>query len=314
MLLASRSRFDLALRTVICKHCGLIYHNPRMTFESFARFYEHDYRRLIDGGTRSVDDLFRSQVKHGYQILAWIGDALPGNARVLDIGSGPGGQLWVIRETRGAHVVGVEPAAEHAEWAHKTHGLDIRAGMLEALAFDDHIFDFVIISQTLNHLLDPLRALQRVHSLLKPGGTLFLQVIDFVYWNRLAPLAMTTTIDHPYMFASATLRAMMEQAGFKIIKWEADAELPSRVREPGQPNLHIRALGLKSEPRIPNYPDYRDILKQIETNQRAYRHKERLAWMDTRVEDAKGFARRIVGERIWRGMAEAYHHHKRDAS
>mgnify|MGYP003938473231 CR=1 FL=1 len=301
-LLATNSRFNIPLNTVICTHCGLIYHNPRMTFDGFANFYEQDYRCLIEHDTRPVAELFQAQIKHGERILTWLDTYLSRGMRVLDIGSGPGGQLWAFRERCGAQVMGVEPAVEHAQWARETHALDIRSGMLEDFSFDTNSFDLVIISQTLNHLLDPFGSLQHVHSQLAPNGKIFLEVIDFVYWTRLSTLTMATTIDHPYMFAQETLRAMIEQAGFEIVKWEADEDMPNRTREPGQPNLHIRVLGVKSEPRTVKYPSYRDILKRIENNQRIYQRKHRWYWVYARIDRAKGMLRRIMGERGWNTM------------
>lgn len=302
-LLATRSRFEIPLNTVICKHCGLIYHNPRMSLEGFAKFYIHDYRQLIESETQSAAELFQAQIKHGERIRNWLGADMPNNGTILDIGSGPGGQLWVMQEKFGVQGIGVEPAVEHAEWARATHGLDIRAGMLEDFEFEANTFDVVLISQTLNHLLDPLGTLQRVHSLLKPDGKIYLEVIDFVYWTRLSPLTMATTIDHPYMFAQETLRAMMSQAGFKILKWEADSDTPSRKREPGQPNLHMRALGVKSEKSLPTvYPNFQTILNQIKANQRAYRYQAQRFWAYSQLDRAKGWTRNLLGERSWNAL------------
>lgn len=301
---AQLSRFNIPLNTVICKDCGLIYHNPRMGPEAFTRFYEHDYRRLIEAKAQPVDALFGQQVKHGYRIVDWVGADFGDRVQVLDIGSGPGGQMWAFREARAAEVIGVEPAVEHAQWGRDVQGLDIRTGMFEEMGFNKDTFDLVVISQTLNHLLDPYGTLQRVRSILKPSGRIFVETIDFVYWTRHAPLTMTTTIDHPYMFCQGTLRAMLEKAGFEILKWEADADLAAtRPSVPGQPNLHIRALAQKgSVPETVRYPDYREILRSISANQRVYRERQIIRWGCMRVDRAKGLTRQILGERAWRTM------------
>lgn len=49
-LVASIDRYGLIQSTVICKKCGLIQNNPRMTAQYYRFFYESDeYRRLYDG-------------------------------------------------------------------------------------------------------------------------------------------------------------------------------------------------------------------------------------------------------------------------
>jgi 2-polyprenyl-3-methyl-5-hydroxy-6-metoxy-1,4-benzoquinol methylase len=306
-LIATRSRLDIPLNTVICKRCGLIYHNPRMTLEGFVAFYQRDYRRLI-GAEQTPGELFAEQVKHARVVLEFVGDTISRGARVLDIGSGPGGQLWFLRKELGCDVIGIEPAIEHAEWARREHGLNIIAGIMEDVELEPASFDFVIITQTLNHLLDPLKTMRWVYSLLRPNGKFFVEVLDFVYFTRLAPLTLATTIDHPYMFYPDTLRAMLQTAGFDIVKQEADADFHSRQKRDGRPNMHVRVLANKSVPPTAlAYPSYRAALREIRRNQFWYRVNSFTRSVWTLFDRAKGLIRRVVGERVWRALAKTYH-------
>jgi len=44
-LLSEKDRYGLYVPVVICKDCGLIYTNPRMTQDAFNQFYELEYRK-----------------------------------------------------------------------------------------------------------------------------------------------------------------------------------------------------------------------------------------------------------------------------
>ena len=66
-ILSEKDRYGLSVPVVICKDCGLIQTNPRMTQESYNRFYEIEYRKLYHGkdALANTDDFFKSEYKHG---------------------------------------------------------------------------------------------------------------------------------------------------------------------------------------------------------------------------------------------------------
>lgn len=45
-VLAEKDRYGLKSRTVICRRCGLVMTNPRMTQESYDCFYDTEYGKL----------------------------------------------------------------------------------------------------------------------------------------------------------------------------------------------------------------------------------------------------------------------------
>jgi hypothetical protein len=64
-VLSEKDRYGLYVHVVICKNCGLIQTNPRMTQEAYNPFYKHEYRKLYNGTETPVDDFFKSEYKHG---------------------------------------------------------------------------------------------------------------------------------------------------------------------------------------------------------------------------------------------------------
>ena len=100
--------------------------------------------------------------------------------RVLDIGSGPGDFL-AVGQSRGWHEVGVEPSRVAADFA-KDQGLRVYEGMFDRamadkIRLDQQLgtpgakgFDFIHLSEVLEHILEPQTLLKAAFDLLRPGG------------------------------------------------------------------------------------------------------------------------------------------------
>ncbi len=90
-----------------------------------------------------------------------IMDFIPHDARVLDLGCGAGGLLARLRDRGQRDIMGVE-LDEHAVLACVRRGLNVvQADLNRGLpAFNDGQFDFVILSQTLQTIMDPPRVVR----------------------------------------------------------------------------------------------------------------------------------------------------------
>ena len=97
---------------------------------------------------------------------------LPRGARVLDAGAG-GGRLVAALARRGHDAYGIEPSARSRERALRA-GLDVRAETLHE--HDASGLDAVVLWHVLEHLDDPLGALERLRAWLKPDGLVLLGV------------------------------------------------------------------------------------------------------------------------------------------
>jgi 2-polyprenyl-6-hydroxyphenyl methylase / 3-demethylubiquinone-9 3-methyltransferase len=159
--------------------------------------------------------------------LAWFDRHIEWQGKaVLDLGCA-GGFMAEALARRGAHVTGIDPAAEaiDAARAHaRAEGLRIGydVGVGEALPYDSASFDAVVCVDVLEHVADLAMVLSEVARTLRPGG-LFL--FDTINRNLLARLATITIAEDvlrllprgthdPAMFIKpAELRAAMQGAG-----------------------------------------------------------------------------------------------------
>ncbi|MGK2955950.1 MAG: class I SAM-dependent methyltransferase [Solirubrobacterales bacterium] len=76
----------------------------------------------------------------------------------------------------GWQVIGVEPAAEIAELARSTFGLDVRTGFVEDLDLSELTADVVCAWHTLEHIPDPFDLVVSLRALMADSGTVAVEV------------------------------------------------------------------------------------------------------------------------------------------
>ena len=115
---------------------------------------------------------------------------------LLDVGCGPGTiTVDLARRVLPGRVIGIDRAPEVLAQAsaHVTGqgvSVELRAGDVYALEFQDASFDVVHAHQVLQHLSDPVRALAEMRRVLRPGGLLAARDSDYACfaWAPLNPL------------------------------------------------------------------------------------------------------------------------------
>ena len=145
--------------------------------------------------------------------------------RVLDIGCNLGSFLATLRDRTGCSVVGLEPAPTPAKYAREHFDLDVREACLDDVAgsFIPASFDLITLWHVVEHLWALRRDLRIVRSLLKPGGTLIVEVPNFDDPLRRLFGRSWAYIDvprHLLHFTPYTLRTCLEDAGFSVAKLE----------------------------------------------------------------------------------------------
>jgi 2-polyprenyl-3-methyl-5-hydroxy-6-metoxy-1,4-benzoquinol methylase len=152
---------------------------------------------------------------------------LDSHAHVLDVGCNLGTFLAALRDRTGCSVLGLEPAPTPAQYAREHFHLDAREACLEDVAdsFAPASFDLITLWHVLEHLWAPRRDLQIIRTLLKPGGTLIVEVPNFGDPLRRLFGSSWAYVDvprHLLHFTPRTLRNVLEEAGFAIGSLERD--------------------------------------------------------------------------------------------
>jgi SAM-dependent methyltransferase len=211
-------------KVVRCRHCGLIYLNPRPDPSEHSRIYPPTYHAF--GFTPSRYGLvYRVRRRlEARRLLPWCA-GLSSGARILDVGCGDGFHLRLLRDfgDSGWSLEGVD-ASNQAVEAGAAQGLTIHRGRLEDLDLPDGSYDLVILIQTLEHLDDPPAVLRGIRRLLRPGGHLGIVTdntasIDFRvlgnrYWGGFH------FPRHWYLFSPSTLRRLCDKTGLEVVRLE----------------------------------------------------------------------------------------------
>lgn len=254
--LAERDALGLAVRTVMCSACGLIFINPRLTKDWYAKYYAYNLRGYKHGAKMAKEELgwgFERARRHGHALAERFRQfLLPGVA--IDVGSAEGGLLTGVGEIIAIDPIGIEPKISRAELARK-RGIPTYASLVEDIGTavpDLPRAANIFCTKSLNHFLDPAYFLRWAHRTLDADGRLVLEVKNFRQQARASGrISAAIQIDHPFMFLPETLEEFVRAAGFEVFHSEADesksrAELAAQKLS-GLPVSHIRLVARKTD-------------------------------------------------------------------
>jgi len=230
--LSEKDMFGLPVSVVICRKCGLIQTNPRLTQDSYKEFYEKEHTRLVFGEKKPTKEIFLDEYFHGQKIYKYIKRYLPKNLRgfvVLEVGCGAGGILAYFKDL-GAEMLGCDLDPECVELGRSIYGLNIFRGTLSDLKIKKKP-NLIIMSHILEHLLFPSKELSLIRDLLEPKGFLYIEVpgvrnMTFIH-NDMNFLRFLQ-IAHTYHFSLTTLNNLLGRSGFELI--EGDEKIRSLFR------------------------------------------------------------------------------------
>ena len=104
--------------------------------------------------------------------------------RLLDVGCGPA-TITCDLATHVAEVVGIEPPGSVLDTARANAAsrgvanVSFEEGSVYELRFDDDSFDAAYAHQVLQHLSDPVRAIEEMVRVTKPGGVVAIRDADY---------------------------------------------------------------------------------------------------------------------------------------
>jgi 2-polyprenyl-3-methyl-5-hydroxy-6-metoxy-1,4-benzoquinol methylase len=246
-VLTHRDRYGYPAQAHACTACGLVFLNPRLTAEAYARFYDGVYRplvsafhgRLIDA--RTIQDEQRAYAAERAELLRPFmpsrSERGGAGSTLLDIGGSTGVVAHHFAREFGLRGTVIDPSPLEVEQA-RGLGLETIAGLVEQHDFGSRRFDVVIICQTVDHLLDVAGTLALARRLLADGGLLFVDIVDFrAAYLRAWSVEEATKIDHPYYLTEETMTAYLRRAGFDVLRtaYAADHLHVSYVCRTGAP-------------------------------------------------------------------------------
>src|SRR5215510_9483893 len=248
VILTHRDRYGYPAQAHACRRCGLVFLNPRLTAEAYARFYDGIYRPLVSAFHRRLIDSCTIQVEHREYAAArteFLRPFIPDARRrtLLDIGGSTGVVAAHFAREFGLEGTVIDPAPLEIEQAQRL-GLETITGLVEHHDFGSRRFDVVTICQTVDHLLDVAGTLMRVRELLSDDGLLFIDIVDFrAAYLRNWSVEDAIKIDHPYYLTEPTIVAHLRRSAFEVLRsdYASDHLHVSYVCRSGTGNVDVPA-------------------------------------------------------------------------
>lgn len=228
--IAKKDRFGLPFFSILCKNCGLLLLNPKISESSLKEYYDSIYHILVLGHQPGVVMENLVSERQGENIFDFIKSHLKQKSLlVLEIGCASGSNLVVFKDLAkkqgiDCELYGSEYEGHYVEWARK-RGINVVKGGVESLFKFGKTFDIIILSHVFEHFFDPLKELTRIKSLLKDDGLLYIEVPGLLnlseYQNDLIGYLVHS---HNFNFNLNSLENILSINGFSLLKGNEDVQ------------------------------------------------------------------------------------------
>ena len=237
-----------------CATCGLEQTFPPTEEAELNRLYEKHYNFQTIKRKRYDDLRNRFFSSNLYRLWLWIdGDVSfhrrKGAGRLLDIGCNDGRSLKRYADN-GLQPEGLEINPLAAGTARKT-GFTVHNVRIEDFA-PAYLYDVAVLSNVLEHSLDPTRLLLHVRRILKPGGEVWLSCPNSRSWLRRVFGAKWINWHVPFHivhFSPKSLARLLSDTSFFILEnkqatpalWAASSVISALFSRAAQPTVQLRS-------------------------------------------------------------------------
>lgn len=200
---------------VSCTNCHMHYVSPLI----LQRYEEIPLKDFNFGTINFLGFIHLAQVfeiyLHSYGLIK-----PPSQRNLMEIGCGTGHLMDIFR-SREWNVTGIEIWKSLADWGIKHFHLDIKKNFEDIFILPDNFYDAIVMTEVLEHLVDPCGVLKICYAKLKNYGSIFITCPNFASkardklgweWAPIDPYG------HIQYFTANTLTLAMTKVGFTLIE------------------------------------------------------------------------------------------------
>jgi 2-polyprenyl-3-methyl-5-hydroxy-6-metoxy-1,4-benzoquinol methylase len=201
-----------------CVSCRLERTTPRPTPATIGAYYPSDYAPYKESAEAVASS--KSKIKEWLRhLLGFNARALPPipAGRMLEIGCSSGGHMEQVRH-QGWQVEGIEFSDKAASVA-RSKGFNVQTGSLEQARAPEFKYDVITAWMVLEHLHQPIFALQKLREWIKADGYLVALVPDAVSLSRTVFKGLSYDVQvptHLFHYTPKTLKIVLENAGWEL--------------------------------------------------------------------------------------------------
>lgn len=202
-----------------CRNCGLRFTQNAPDAESISSYYKsEDYISHTDTHAGLINKLYHSVRKVTLKNKRSIIEKYTGKKAggILDLGCGTGSFLNTMSKS-GWQVKGLEPDEQAAAISKKLYGIEplVPEALFE---LPEKSFDAITMWHVLEHVHDLNDYLEKLRSLLKPQGKLFVAVPNYTSFDAGYYKEFWAAYDvprHLYHFAPLSMKILLQKHGLR---------------------------------------------------------------------------------------------------
>jgi len=202
---------------VECRGCGIGKTNVEDHFDP-GPYYPQEYYGKKNARFNPVMEMAIGFFRK-IRVNAVINQSGLKEGRILDIGCGRGLMLSEFKR-KGWECYGVEQSEQSAERAKESLGNNILIQPdLKSCHFQSDHFDVITLWHVFEHLSNPLENLSEIKRILKPNGTVIIEVPNFGSWQAHIKRERWLYLEAPrhlYHYSKKGLENVVESQGFSI--------------------------------------------------------------------------------------------------
>lgn len=242
-----------------CNVCNLEQTAPLPDQDGLNALYERYYNFSGERNTRYTQ--LRAKFINSFLYRIWLaidGDIsfhlARGTGSLLDVGCNEGRGLEFY-QNHGFSAEGLELNSKAAEVS-RGKGFVVHGSTLEGFTTDKK-YDVVVLSNVLEHSLNPADMLRAIHGLLNPNGQVWISCPNSQSWLRSVFGRFWINWHVPFHvvhFSPDTLRELLKKSQFEVTEmrqetpalWVSHSIIARLFAKPGQPTMQLRSALLVS--------------------------------------------------------------------
>ncbi|MCP5104465.1 MAG: class I SAM-dependent methyltransferase, partial [bacterium] len=200
-----------------CPGCGVLALSPMPSLEDLKSYYPEDYHGFHTSGSGIISFLYRLV----YVLRFREYERLVGKTgQLLDVGCADAPYFDLLKKQYpGMNLSGVEFKDEIAAKG-REKGRRIITGTIMDLDAEEQ-YDLIIMNNLIEHVIDPLKELEKAYLLLKPGGYVILETPNTDSWDYYLAKKHWGGLHaprHTYLFSYPSINRLVSRAGFELVK------------------------------------------------------------------------------------------------